>query len=173
MQSFHGYLEGRLPPWQAHVQSGCCFYYLEKTLRDSFVMMLIPTSCFPISLLAQMLEPRVLPFPRDNVTCLFNYQAERLKEQASCWEKEEREGYMCHGSRQPLTKVHCKVPYRTYKRRPAMSWSRHVQRSPEVSDDADDDDDDDDSDASDGSPPILTKAHAMLATKRKVACLLM
>lgn len=103
--------------------------------------------------------------------CLSNYQAERLKEQASCWEKEEREAYMCHGSRQPLTKVHCKVPYRTYKRRPAMSWSRHVQRSPEVSEDADDDDDDDDeddSDASDGSPPILTKAHAMLATKRKV-----
>eukprot|EP00066_Takifugu_rubripes_P029795 XP_011619061.1 PREDICTED: histone acetyltransferase KAT6B isoform X3 [Takifugu rubripes] len=90
--------------------------------------------------------------------------AERLKEQASCWEKEEREGYMSHASRQPLTKVHCKVPYRTYERRPAMSWARRVQRSPEVSDDADDDDD---SDASDGSPPILTKAHAMLATKRK------
>lgn len=77
---------------------------------------------------------------------------------------------MSHASRQPLTKVHCKVPYRTYERRPAMSWARRVQRSPEVSDDADDDDD---SDASDGSPPILTKAHAMLATKRKVTCLLM
>lgn len=74
---------------------------------------------------------------------------------------------MSHTSRQPLTKVHCKVPYRTYERRPTMSWARRVQRSPEVSDDADDDDDDD-SDASDGSPPILTKAHAMLATKRKV-----
>lgn len=82
---------------------------------------------------------------------------------------------MSHASRQPPTKVHCKVPYRTYERRPAMSWARRVQRSPEVSDDADDDDDDDDddSDASDGSPPILTKAHAMLATKRKVTCLLM
>lgn len=77
---------------------------------------------------------------------------------------------MSHASRQPLTKVHCKVPYRTYERRPTMSWARRVQRSPEVSDDADDDDD---SDASDGSPPILTKAHAMLATKRKVTCLLM
>ncbi|XP_076616698.1 histone acetyltransferase KAT6B isoform X4 [Chaetodon auriga] len=92
--------------------------------------------------------------------------AERLKEQASCWEKEEREGYMMtHSSRQPLTKVHCKVPYRTYERRPALSWTRRIQQSEEVSDDeADDDDDDDDSD---GSPPILTKAHAMLAAKRK------
>ncbi|XP_070847373.1 histone acetyltransferase KAT6B isoform X3 [Chaetodon trifascialis] len=92
--------------------------------------------------------------------------AERLKEQASCWEKEERESYMMtHSSRQPLTKVHCKVPYRTYERRPALSWTRRIQQSEEVSDDeADDDDDDDDSD---GSPPILTKAHAMLAAKRK------
>ncbi|XP_028422950.1 histone acetyltransferase KAT6B isoform X3 [Perca flavescens] len=90
--------------------------------------------------------------------------AERLKEQASCWEKEEREGYMMtHGSRQPLTKVHCKVPYRTYERRPAPSWTRRIQQSEEVSDDEADDDDDD----SDGSPPILTKAHAMLAAKRK------
>ncbi|XP_078135732.1 histone acetyltransferase KAT6B isoform X2 [Sander vitreus] len=90
--------------------------------------------------------------------------AERLKEQASCWEKEEREGYMMtHGSRQPLTKVHCKVPYRTYERRPALSWTRRIQQSEEVSDDEADDDDDD----SDSSPPILTKAHAMLAAKRK------
>uniref|UniRef100_A0A3Q3MY74 histone acetyltransferase n=1 Tax=Mastacembelus armatus TaxID=205130 RepID=A0A3Q3MY74_9TELE len=89
--------------------------------------------------------------------------AERLKEQASCWEKEERESYMMtHSSRQPLTKVHCKVPYRTYERRPAPSWTRCVQQSEEVSDDeADGDDNDDDSD---GSPPILTKAHAMLRT---------
>ncbi|KAM4526700.1 histone acetyltransferase KAT6B isoform 2-T5 [Fundulus diaphanus] len=89
--------------------------------------------------------------------------AERLKEQASCWEKEEREGYMMtHGSRQPLTKVHCKIPYRTYERRPAPPWTRRIQR-PEVVSDGDDDDDDD----SDGSPPILTKAHAMLTAKRK------
>ncbi|KAK5623228.1 hypothetical protein CRENBAI_017552 [Crenichthys baileyi] len=87
--------------------------------------------------------------------------AERLKEQASCWEKEEREGYMMtHGSRQPLTKVHCKIPYRTYERRPAPPWTRRVQR-PEVVSDADDDDD------SDGSPPILTKAHELLTSKRK------
>uniref|UniRef100_A0A3B5L665 histone acetyltransferase n=1 Tax=Xiphophorus couchianus TaxID=32473 RepID=A0A3B5L665_9TELE len=80
--------------------------------------------------------------------------AERLKEQASCWEKEEREGYMMtHGSRQPLTKVHCKIPYRTYERRPAPPWSRRVQR-PEVVSDADDD--------SDGSPPILTKSSVVL-----------
>ncbi|XP_042252684.1 histone acetyltransferase KAT6B isoform X2 [Thunnus thynnus] len=91
--------------------------------------------------------------------------AERLKEQASCWEKEEREGYMMtHSSRQPLTKVHCKVPYRTYERRPAPSWTRRIQQSEDLSDDEADDDDDDDSD---GSPPILTKAHALLAAKRK------
>uniref|UniRef100_A0A3Q2PD44 histone acetyltransferase n=1 Tax=Fundulus heteroclitus TaxID=8078 RepID=A0A3Q2PD44_FUNHE len=88
--------------------------------------------------------------------------AERLKEQASCWEKEEREGYMMtHGSRQPLTKVHCKIPYRTYERRPAPPWTRRIQRPEVISDDDDDDDD------SDGSPPILTKAHAMLTAKRK------
>ncbi|XP_044035867.1 histone acetyltransferase KAT6B isoform X2 [Siniperca chuatsi] len=91
--------------------------------------------------------------------------AERLKEQASCWEKEEREGYMMtHSNRQPLTKVHCKIPYRTYERRPALSWTRRIQQLEDVSDDEADDDDDDDSD---GSPPILTKAHAMLAAKRK------
>ncbi|KAK5881336.1 hypothetical protein CesoFtcFv8_022148 [Champsocephalus esox] len=95
--------------------------------------------------------------------------AERLKEQAGCWEKEERGGFtMTHGSRPPLTKVHCKVPFRTYERRPTLSWTRRVQQSQEVSDDeADDDDDDDDDDDSDVSPPILTKAHAMLAAKRK------
>ncbi|XP_017292291.1 histone acetyltransferase KAT6B isoform X2 [Kryptolebias marmoratus] len=89
--------------------------------------------------------------------------AERLKEQASCWEKEERDGYMMtHGGRQTLTKVHCKIPYRTYERRPAPPWSRRIQQLEAVSDDEADDDDD-----SDGSPPILTKAHAMLAAKRK------
>lgn len=77
---------------------------------------------------------------------------------------------MTHGGRQPLTKVHCKVPYRTYERRPALSWTRRVQQFEGVSDDeADDDDDDSDSD---GSPPILTKAHAMLAAKRKVTIIL-
>lgn len=79
---------------------------------------------------------------------------------------------MTHSSRQPLTKVHCKVPYRTYERRPTLSWTRRIQQSEEVSDDEadddDEDDDDDDDDDSDGSPPILTKAHAMLAAKRKV-----
>ncbi|XP_037319585.2 histone acetyltransferase KAT6B isoform X2 [Pungitius pungitius] len=96
----------------------------------------------------------------------------RLRDQPGCWEKEEREGFsMTHGGRQPLTKVHCKVPYRTYERRPALSWTKRVQQLEGVSDDeADDDDDDDDDDdesESDGSPPILTKAHAMLAAKRK------
>uniref|UniRef100_A0A667YLF6 histone acetyltransferase n=1 Tax=Myripristis murdjan TaxID=586833 RepID=A0A667YLF6_9TELE len=98
--------------------------------------------------------------------------AERLKEQASCWEKEEREGYMMtHGSRHPPTKVHCKVPYRTYERRPALSWDRRLKaaedRSEDDEADDDDEDEDDDDDDSDGSPPILTKAHAMLAAKRK------
>lgn len=71
---------------------------------------------------------------------------------------------MTHSCRQPLTKVHCKVPYRTYERRPAPPWTRRIQLTEEVSDEEADDDDDD----SDGSPPILTKAHAMLAAKRKV-----
>ncbi|XP_055360249.1 histone acetyltransferase KAT6B isoform X2 [Betta splendens] len=91
--------------------------------------------------------------------------AERLKEQASCWEKERESYMMTHSNRQPLTKVHCKVPYRTYERRPAPSWTRRILPSKEVSDD--EADDDGDSDASDGSSCILTKAHAMLAAKRK------
>lgn len=168
MQSLYGCFTEMFSSWRADIQSGSCSYYLEEIRNDSFVMMLIQISCFPISLVAQMLfflfffffSLSVHFFPRDNASCPFNYQAERLKEQASCWEKEEREGYMMtHGSRQPLTKVHCKIPYRTYERRPAPPWSRRVHR-PEVVSDADDD--------SDGSPPILTKAHELLSAKRKV-----
>lgn len=104
-------------------------------------------------------------FPRDNASCLFNYQAERLKEQASGWEEEEEErgGFgVTHGSsRQPLTKVHCKIPFRTYERRPAPTWTRRIQQSEVVSDDEADED-------SDASLPVLKKAHAILAAKRKV-----
>ncbi|KAM9816722.1 histone acetyltransferase KAT6B isoform 2-T2 [Neosynchiropus ocellatus] len=98
--------------------------------------------------------------------------AERLKEQASCWEKEERESYMTHCSRQPLTKVHCKVPFRTYERRPAPPWSRRIQRTQELSDDDVEDDDNDDEEFLDGSAPALTKAHAALAAKKKRSVML-
>ncbi|KAM8877400.1 histone acetyltransferase KAT6B isoform 1-T2 [Synchiropus picturatus] len=99
--------------------------------------------------------------------------AERLKEQASCWEKEERGSYMMtHCSRQPLTKVHCKVPFRTYERRPAAPWSRRVQRTQELSDDDVEDDGDDDEEFLDGSAPTLTKAQAALAAKRKRSVML-
>lgn len=70
--------------------------------------------------------------------------------------------------------MHCKVPYRTYERRHASSWSRRVQTPQDVSDHVDDDDDDEEEEEmnddvdSDGLPPVLTKAHAMLAAKRKV-----
>uniref|UniRef100_A0A3P9M003 histone acetyltransferase n=1 Tax=Oryzias latipes TaxID=8090 RepID=A0A3P9M003_ORYLA len=92
--------------------------------------------------------------------------AERLKEQASCWEKEEREGYtVTHGHRQPLTKVHCKIPFRTYQRRPTPTWTRRIQQPEAVSDvEADED--------SDASPPVLKKAHAILAAKRKRTAIL-
>lgn len=95
------------------------------------------------------------------------HKAERLKQQASCWEKERG----AFGSRQPLTKVHCRVPYRTYERRAALSWARRIQQHPQeavASDDEDDADDSDDSDASDASPAVSRKAHSMLAAKRKV-----
>ncbi|XP_034050032.1 histone acetyltransferase KAT6B isoform X2 [Thalassophryne amazonica] len=92
--------------------------------------------------------------------------AEQLKEQASCWEKEEQEGYVTTpGSRQPFAQVHCKVPYRTYERRATASWTRRLQKSEDVSED-EAADGSEDSDSSDGAPPILTKAHA-LAAKRK------
>ncbi|XP_028822753.1 histone acetyltransferase KAT6B-like isoform X1 [Denticeps clupeoides] len=77
--------------------------------------------------------------------------AERLTEQASCWEKEERELYVSHSSRQPLTKVHCRNPYRRASR----------QSSGGDSSGSDDDED------YEGAPPILTKAQAMLGVKRK------
>lgn len=101
--------------------------------------------------------------------CL-HHQAERLKQQASCWEKEERGAY---GGRQPLTKVHCRVPYRTYERRAALSWARRIQQHPQeaaaASDDEDDaDDDSDGSDASDSSSSAPVKVHSVLAAKRKV-----
>lgn len=98
-----------------------------------------------------------------------HHQAERLKQQASCWEKEERVAF---GGRQPLTKVHCRVPYRTYERRAALSWARRIQQHPQEAAASDDDEDADDysdaSDASDGSTTAPTRAHGVLAAKRKV-----
>ncbi|XP_077406292.1 histone acetyltransferase KAT6B isoform X2 [Vanacampus margaritifer] len=91
--------------------------------------------------------------------------SERLKQQASCWEKEERGSHAAtHSHRQTLTKMHCKVPYRTYERRHAPLWSRRVQPAPNVSEDEEEADNDVDSD---DSPSVLAKAHAMLAAKRK------
>uniref|UniRef100_A0A667YY01 histone acetyltransferase n=1 Tax=Myripristis murdjan TaxID=586833 RepID=A0A667YY01_9TELE len=157
----------------------CCLIEQEKPepaalleTKDELICVQVPVMLLlDVSLLLRCWSHACV-FPRDNASCLFNYQAERLKEQASCWEKEEREGYMMtHGSRHPPTKVHCKVPYRTYERRPALSWDRRLKaaedRSEDDEADDDDEDEDDDDDDSDGSPPILTKAHAMLAAKRK------
>ncbi|XP_064170966.1 histone acetyltransferase KAT6B-like isoform X4 [Anguilla rostrata] len=80
--------------------------------------------------------------------------AERLMEQASCWEKEEREVYMLsHNGRQPHTKVHCKNPYRR-----ALA--------------SDDYSEEDEEDNYDSSPPVLTKAQAMLGARRKRTAIL-
>uniref|UniRef100_A0AAZ3QXS7 histone acetyltransferase n=1 Tax=Oncorhynchus tshawytscha TaxID=74940 RepID=A0AAZ3QXS7_ONCTS len=88
--------------------------------------------------------------------------AERLKEQAG-WENEERVvSYLMtsiHHPRPP-TKVYSKNPFRTYERRPTTAGDQRLHASEECSDDEDEDD-------SDGSPPILTKAHAMFGVKRK------
>lgn len=78
---------------------------------------------------------------------------------------------MAFGGRQPLTKVHCRVPYRTYERRAALSWARRIQQQ-EVAAASDDedyaDDDSDGSDTSDSSSTAPVKAHSVLAAKRKV-----
>ncbi|MBN3294939.1 KAT6B acetyltransferase, partial [Amia calva] len=80
-------------------------------------------------------------------------QAERLMEQASSWEKEEQEVYaLTHHRRQPPTKVPCKNTFRR-----SVDWP--VEDIEECSDDDEDD--------VDSSPPILTKAQAMLGFKRK------
>lgn len=76
---------------------------------------------------------------------------------------------MAFRGRQPLTKVHCRVPYRTYERRAALSWARRIQQQ-EVAAASDDEDDadSDGSDTSDSSSTAPVKAHSVLATKRKV-----
>ncbi|XP_066549742.1 histone acetyltransferase KAT6B isoform X1 [Amia ocellicauda] len=80
-------------------------------------------------------------------------EAERLMEQASSWEKEEQEVYaLTHHRRQPPTKVPCKNTFRR-----SVDWP--VEDIEECSDDDEDD--------VDSSPPILTKAQAMLGFKRK------
>jgi hypothetical protein len=61
----------------------------------------------------------------------------------------------------PPTKVYSKNPFRAYERRPTTAGDQRLHASEECSDDEDEDD-------SDGSPPILTKAHAMFGVKRKV-----
>ncbi|KAG7492796.1 hypothetical protein MATL_G00018330 [Megalops atlanticus] len=86
--------------------------------------------------------------------------AERLMEQSSCWEKEEREVFMLtHNGRQPHTKVHCKNPYRRSPDRLPTVAERAAQESEEFSEEDDDN--------YDSSPPILTKAQSMLGVKRK------
>ncbi|XP_036381409.1 histone acetyltransferase KAT6B-like isoform X4 [Megalops cyprinoides] len=87
--------------------------------------------------------------------------AERLMEQSSCWEKEEREVFMLtHNGRQPHTKVHCKNPYRRSPDRLPTVAERAAREREEYSEEEDDDN-------YDSSPPILTKAQSMLGVKRK------
>uniref|UniRef100_A0A3B3R081 histone acetyltransferase n=1 Tax=Paramormyrops kingsleyae TaxID=1676925 RepID=A0A3B3R081_9TELE len=85
-------------------------------------------------------------------------EAERL-EQASCWEKEDREPCsLSHSSRPPSSKVLSrKPPWKAPDR--AFSVAAGAVRE---SDDYSEEDGD-----SDLSPPILTKAQAMLGAKRK------
>ncbi|KAK6301451.1 hypothetical protein J4Q44_G00275040 [Coregonus suidteri] len=84
--------------------------------------------------------------------------AERLKEQASCWEKEEREVAYLMTHPRPPTKVYSKNPYRTHQRRHTAG-----EQGLHVSEECSEDDEDD----SDWSLPILTNAHAVLGVKRK------
>nr|XP_029541376.1 histone acetyltransferase KAT6B-like [Oncorhynchus nerka] len=84
--------------------------------------------------------------------------AERLKEQASCWEKEEREVVYLMTHPRPPTKVYSKKPYRTYQRRHAAG-EQGLRVSEECSED--------DEDGFDWSLPILAKAHTVLGVKRK------
>ncbi|XP_038830587.1 histone acetyltransferase KAT6B-like [Salvelinus namaycush] len=84
--------------------------------------------------------------------------AERLKEQASCWEKEEREVVHLMTHPRPPTKVYSKKPCRTYQRRPTAG-----EQGLHVSDECSEDDED----GFDWSLPILAKAHAVLGDKRK------
>ena len=144
------------------------------TCGDSFVMMSIPTIPPPIHTHTHththLLFPvSVLVSPA--LTRLSSLQAEHLKEQASSWEEdeedEEREVYtMTHRRRPATATLRCKNPYRPYER-------HHAPGDRDRSDSEDEDEDEDeDEEFSDGSPPILTKAHAMLGVKRKVIVLL-
>ncbi|KAJ8013508.1 hypothetical protein DPEC_G00030510 [Dallia pectoralis] len=87
--------------------------------------------------------------------------AEQLKEQASrCWEEEGDVSCLINGRLHPRppTKVYSKNRYRTYERCPTAAAEEHgFSDSDECSDDVNDN----------GSPPVLTKAHAMLGVRRK------
>ncbi|XP_058882339.1 histone acetyltransferase KAT6B-like isoform X5 [Acipenser ruthenus] len=98
-------------------------------------------------------------------------EAEHLMEQASCWEKEEQEMYPLKiNNRQPSTKVPCK---NTFLRSPqclSTIAERSTDQSKEGSEEEEEEDEDEDDDeygAQASSPPILTKAQAMLGFKRK------
>ncbi|XP_041116974.1 histone acetyltransferase KAT6B-like isoform X5 [Polyodon spathula] len=95
-------------------------------------------------------------------------EAEHLMEQASSWEKEEQEMYSLKiNNRQHSTKVCCK---NTFLRSPqclSTIADRSTGQSKECSEEEEDEDDDNEYGAPASSPPILTKAQAMLGLKRK------
>ncbi|XP_030629670.1 histone acetyltransferase KAT6B isoform X2 [Chanos chanos] len=90
--------------------------------------------------------------------CEVEMDAKRLTEQASCWEKEEREISTSHSSRQPPTKVYQKNLFRSSDGQSGSGES--LENSEEESEEDDEED-------YKSSPPLLTKTQSMLSVKRK------
>ncbi|MGH0116734.1 UNVERIFIED_CONTAM: hypothetical protein FKN15_021282 [Acipenser sinensis] len=92
-------------------------------------------------------------------------EAEHLMEQASCWEKEEQEMYSLKiNKRQPSTKVPCK---NTFLRFPQCLSTIAERSADQCKEGSEEEEEDDEYGVQASSPPILTKAQAMLGFKRK------
>ncbi|XP_039629443.1 histone acetyltransferase KAT6B isoform X2 [Polypterus senegalus] len=102
-------------------------------------------------------------------------EAERLMEQATCWEKEEQEAFNVKlNSRLASTKMTCKNSLtRSSECLPTIpEWSTLQSKECSENENEDDEEEEEESDAQPASPPVLTKAQGVLNIKRKKPVLL-
>ncbi|XP_051778916.1 histone acetyltransferase KAT6B isoform X2 [Erpetoichthys calabaricus] len=102
-------------------------------------------------------------------------EAERLMEQATCWEKEEQEAFNVKlNSRLASTKMTCKNSLtRSSECLPTIpEWSTIQSKECSENENEDEEEEEEESDAQPASPPVLTKAQGVLNIKRKRPVLL-
>lgn len=112
-----------------------------------------------------------------NEPCYYKFcvpQAERLMEQASCWEKEEQELYSLRAPSRPLAaKVHSKNKYLRPPENVAAGaeWGQSTDPPKESSGEEEEVEEEEEIDEPHpSSPPRLAKPQLLVA-KRKVSCL--